>query len=313
MAKKVQIGKTDLYVNPVGLGTNTVGGHNIFPEVDEETGKEVVRTALENGVNYLDTAFMYGMGRSEELIGEVIKERGNRSDLVIATKVSPKVQGNEVVHDNSPAFLKREAEKSLKRLGTDHIDLLYIHYPDQKTPEAEAVGALQELKDEGKIRAIGISNFSPDQLREADKDGYVDVYQGEYNLLNRDAEETIFPYASENDMSYVPFFPLASGLLTGKYDKDTKVSGFRESLPYFQGAAFEQNVEKVENLRTIAEAKDTEIANLVLAWYLTRDTVDTIIPGAKRKDQVLSNLKTLDINLSREAIREIERIFQSSK
>ncbi|MFC3040546.1 aldo/keto reductase [Virgibacillus xinjiangensis] len=313
MKERVQIGNTDLYVNPVGLGTNTVGGHNIFPDVEEETGREVVRTALENGINFLDTAYMYGMGRSEELIGEVVKERGSRQELVIASKVSPKIEGKDIVHDNHPAFLKDEAEKSLKRLGTDYIDLLYIHYPDQKTPEAEAVGALKELKDEGKIRAIGISNFSPEQMKAADQDGYVDVYQGEYNLLNRNAEAEIFPYAAERNISYVPFFPLASGLLTGKYTKDTVISGFRESLPYFQEEAFEQNVEKVENLRSIAEAKGVDITNLVLAWYLTRDTIDTIIPGAKRTDQVLSNLKTLDVQLTQEESREVERIFQSSK
>src|SRR5690625_1017586 len=160
MTKQVRIGKSDLYVNPVGIGTNAVGGHNIFPDIDEEAGKQVVRTAIENGINFLDTAYLYGMGRSEELIGEIVKESGKRHELIIATKVTQKIVDGQITNDNSPSFLKAEVEKSLQRLQTDYIVLLYIHYPDETTPKDEAIGALKQLKDEGKIRAIGVSNFS---------------------------------------------------------------------------------------------------------------------------------------------------------
>lgn len=309
MAKQVQLGKSDLYVNPIGLGTNAVGGHNLFPNTDEEAGKQLVRTAIEKGINFLDTAFLYGPGRSEELIGEVVKESGKRGDLVIATKVSPKFVDNQMVTDNSPSFLREEAEKSLKRLQTDYIDLLYIHSPDQDTPKDEAVGELKKLKDEGKIRAIGVSNFSPDQLKEANKDGHVDVYQGEYNLLNRSAEKAFFPYVTEQNISFVPYFPLASGLLTGKFSKETVPQDFRASKPMFKGEAFEQNLAKVEKLRRMADAKGVEIAHLVLAWYLTRDVIDAIIPGAKRAEQFLNNLKTADVQLTNDEIQEIDRIF----
>ena len=310
MTKKVQIGKTDLFVSPVGIGTNAVGGHNLFPNLSEEAGIELVRTAIENGVDFIDTAYLYGPGRSEELIGQVIKESGNRSELVIATKVSPIITESGITNDNSPAFLKQEVEKSLKRLQTDYIDLLYIHNPDEHTPKDEAVGALKELKDEGKIRAIGISNFSLDQLKEANQDGYLDVFQGEYSLLNRNAEKDILPYATEQQISFIPFFPLASGLLTGKFNKDTRPADFRAGLPYFQGDAFIQNLEKVEQLRKIADEKGADIAHVVLAWYLTRDSIDVIIPGAKNATQVLSNLKTRDIQLTMEEIQEIDRLFQ---
>lgn len=206
MSIHVKLGKSDLYVNPIGLGTNAVGGHNLYPNLDEEVGKEVVRTALTHGMNFLDTAFIYGPKRSEELIGEVIQEMGNRQEAVIATKAAHKFVDNKVVFDNSPTFLKQSVEDSLLRLKTDYIDLFYIHYPDEHTPKYEAVGALKELKDEGKIRAIGVSNFSLDQLKEANKDGYVDVFQGEYNLLNRSAENEIFPYTIENQISFIPYF-----------------------------------------------------------------------------------------------------------
>jgi len=310
MKKQVQLGKSELYVNPIGLGTNAVGGHNIHPDTDEEAGRQLVRTAIEHGINFLDTAFMYGPGRSEELIGEVVKESGKRSEIIIATKISPKFVDNKLVHDNSPSFLREETEKCLKRLQTDYIDLLYIHFPDQDTPKAEAVGALKQLKDEGRIRAIGVSNFSLEQLEDANQDGYVDVYQGEYNLLNRAAENTLFPYVIDHKISFVPYFPLASGLLTGKYQKDTVVSESRKKSKFFNGETYEQNLKKIDKLGQIAKAKGAEVSHVVLAWYLTRDAIDAIIPGAKRADQVINNLKTMDVHLTTEEMEEIDRIFQ---
>lgn len=307
MAKQTRIGKTDLYVNPIGLGTNAVGGHNLFPNLDEEAGKELVRTALENGINFLDTAFIYGPKRSEEIVGEIVKDAGRRAEVIIATKAAHKLAGNEIVLDNSPAFLKQSVEEALKRLQTDYIDLFYIHFPDKDTPKDEAVGALKQLKDEGKIRAIGVSNFSIDQLKEANKDGYVDVYQGEYNLLSRQAEKELFPYTIEHQISFVPYFPLASGLLTGKYDKNTNLDGKRGK--FFKKETFEQALEKVEQVRHIADSRGAEVAHVVLAWYLTREAIDVIIPGAKRADQVLHNLKTLEVQLTQEEIQKIDRIF----
>lgn len=311
MAEQIQLGKTDLYVNPIGLGTNAVGGHNLFPNLDEGAGRELVRTGLANGINFLDTAYVYGLGRSEELIGEVVKEYGNRSELVIASKAAHKFVGNEMVVDNSPAFLKQAVEESLTRLQTDYIDLFYIHFPDQDTPKDEAVGTLKQLKDEGKIRSIGVSNFSIEQLKEANKDGYVDVYQGEYNLLSRQAEKEFFPYAEENQISFVPFYPLASGLLTGKYGSQTEISEKNRRRPQFQEGVYEQNLRKIELVREIATAKGAEVAHIVLAWYLTRKCIDVIIPGAKNADQVLQNLNTLKVQLTAGEIQEIDRIFQS--
>jgi myo-inositol catabolism protein IolS len=310
VTKKTRLGKTDIYVNPIGLGTNAVGGHNIFPNLDDETGKEIVRTALDHGINFLDTAFYYGPERSEEIIGEVVKEFGRRDEVVIATKGAHKFVDGKVVLDNSPDFLRESVEGSLKRLKTDYIDLYYIHFPDETTPKDEAVGELKKLKDEGKIRAIGVSNFSLEQLKEANKDGYVDVIQSEYNLFKRQAEKDLLPYTAENGISFIPYFPLASGLLSGKYSKDEKFNDSRAQNPLFQGEAFARNLEKVEQLRPIAEAKNAEIAHVVLAWYLTVDSIDAIIPGAKKPEQVLDNLKTLDVQLTKEEIEKISQIFQ---
>ncbi|MFO6496666.1 MULTISPECIES: aldo/keto reductase [Bacillus] len=308
--QKVRIGKSDLQVFPIGLGTNAVGGHNLYPNLNEETGKELVREAIKNGVNFLDTAYIYGIGRSEELIGEVLREF-NREDVVIATKAAHRKEGDDFVFDNSPAFLKKSVDESLKRLQTDYIDLFYIHFPDEKTPKDEAVGALHELKQEGKIRSIGVSNFSLEQLKEANKDGLVDVLQGEYNLLNREAETTFFPYTQEHNISFVPFFPLVSGLLAGKYTENTTFpeGDLRREMENFQGDRFKENIKKVNQLAPIAEKHNVGIAHVVLAWYLARPEIDILIPGAKRADQLINNLKTAKINLSEDDFAFIDQLF----
>ncbi|MGR9048701.1 aldo/keto reductase [Halobacillus faecis] len=308
MMKKTQLGKSDLQINPIGLGTNAVGGHNIYPNLDEEAGKDVVRTALNHGMNFLDTAYIYGPERSEELVGEVMKEY-KRDDIVLATKGAHQFKGEDVVFNNDPSFLKKSVEDSLQRLSTDYIDLYYIHFPDEETPKDEAVGALKELKGEGKIRSIGVSNFSVEQLKEANKDGYVDVIQGEYNLFKREAEKEMLPYTADNQISFVPYFPFASGLLAGKYDENTTFDDFRAKNPLFQGENFKQNLAKVDQLRPIAEEKRVEVPHIVLAWYLNQPSIDAVIPGAKRTEQVVDNLKTLDVQLSDEEITKIDSIF----
>lgn len=311
MANKITLGKTNLQVLPLGLGANAVGGHNLFPGLNDETGRNIVRSALDHGINFIDSAFIYGPGRSEELIGEVLKERGGRDNVVIATKGAHVITGDKITLDNSPAFLRQSVEDSLKRLQTDYIDLYYIHFPDESTPKDEAVGELKKLKDEGKIRAIGVSNFSIDQLKQANKDGHVDVLQSHYNLLHRDAEQDLLPYTQEHGISFVPYFPLASGLLGGKYKQGDTFSDIRKNDPLFQGETFAKNLEKVDKVRQIANAKGVEVAHVVLAWYLTVPSIDALIPGAKRPEQIVSNLETLKVQLTPEEIKTIDSIFKA--
>lgn len=309
MTKKVQLGKSELYVNPIGFGANAVGGHNLYPDIEEETGKQLVRTAIEHGIDFIDTAFSYGKGRSEQLIGQVLKETGARDQVILATKGSHRKTGDGYVQDNSPSFLRQTVEESLQRLQTDYIDLFYIHKPDEDTPKSEAVGALKELKDEGKIRAIGVSNFSIEQLEEANQDGYVDVIQDNYNLLDRSAEKELLPYAVENQISFVPYYPFAAGLLAGKYTKETTFDDYRASLPHLQGQQFEENLKKVEQLREIANSYQMEVANIVLAWYLKKEAIDAVIPGAKKPEQLLNNLKTLDVIMTEDVVQTIDQLF----
>ncbi|HHZ6938239.1 TPA: aldo/keto reductase [Staphylococcus aureus] len=308
MKQFVNLGKSDVEVFPIALGTNAVGGHNLYPNLDEEQGKDVVRQAINHGINLLDTAYIYGPERSEELVGEVVKEYP-REQIKIATKGSHEFDENQEVHQNNqPEYLKQQVENSLKRLQTDYIDLYYIHFPDDNTPKDQAVAALQELKEQGKIKAIGVSNFTLEQLKEANKDGYVDVVQLEYNLLHRE-NEAVLQYCVDHLITFIPYFPLASGILAGKYDENTKFSDHRTTRRDFIPGVFEENVRRVKALESLAAAHQTSIANIVLAFYLTRPAIDVIIPGAKRAEQVIENIKAADIVLSDDEIQYIDELF----
>lgn len=309
MVKLHRLGKTELEINPIGLGAMAIGSQNMYPQVDEQMSRDVFMKAMNSGINFIDTAFYYGFGRSEELIGEILKETGKRQDIVLATKASHEFVGKDIVLNNTPEFLTKSVDDALMRLQTDYIDLFYIHNPDDYTPKDEAIGALKLLRDAGKIRAIGISKFSHEQVEEANKDGYVDVYQGHYNLLERGAEQSLFPQLKEHDISFVPFYPFASGVLTGKFNEQTTFEDHRTRKDHLKGKTFINNLQKVEKLRPIAETKGADIAQIILAWYLTHDIIDAVIPGASKPEQVVSNVKATDIVLSKEDIQTIDDIF----
>lgn len=309
MAEFVSLGKSEVAVHPIALGTNFVGGHNLYKDVDEEAGKNTVREAIDAGVTMLDTAFIYGPKRSEELIGEVLKEY-NREDIVVATKAAQNYDDNgEMFVDNSPEFFREAVDAALERLDTEYIDLFYIHNPDSETPKNEAVAALQKLKEQGKIKAIGVSNFSLEQLKEANQDGYVDVIQNEYNLFNREAEDEILQYTADNNITFIPFFPLAAGLLAGKYDENTKFDDLRANLPFYQEDTFKENLAKVDQLKSLAEKYGEDVAQIVLAFYFTRPSLDVIIPGAKKGEQIKANMRAAEIDLDPEDIEFIDELF----
>jgi len=311
---EIRIGHSQVYAEQLGLGANAIGGHNLFANLKDETGKEVVRTALQNGINLIDTAYAYGNGRSEELIGEVLQENEfDRSRVIIATKAAH-VPGQKGVFNNSPEFLTRSVEEALRRLQTDYIDIFYIHFPDKETPKNEAVAALHKLKEAGKIRAIGVSNFSMTQLKEANQDGYVDVVEDKFSLIHREAEKERWPYLEQHNISFVPYFPLASGLLTGKYHlnslKSMESDDPRKKNPDFQGERFEKIIQAVEQLAPIAKNNQASIAQLVLAWYMKNPRISVVIPGAKKPEQVRDNARALDIHLSSTDYHTIDQLFK---
>ncbi|CAJ1230084.1 aldo/keto reductase [Levilactobacillus zymae] len=306
----VTIGKTDVRTTPLGLGTNAVGGYNLFPDLRDEDGLALVQAGLNHGIQLLDTAFVYGMGHSEELVGQAIHDF-DRHSFTLATKGAQDFSSGEQVINNDPQFLTQQVETSLKRLNTDYLDIYYIHFPDKQTPKAEAVGALQRLREQGKIRAIGVSNFSLDQIKDANADGYLDVVEDEYSLLHRDHETDLMPYLRDHQISFVPYFPLASGLLTGKYDRTVSfpANDIRSQISDFQDPRYSQALDAVDQVRPIATAHHATVTQVILAWYMQNPLVSVVIPGAKHADQVSANAQALDVTLSPDEYHTIDTAF----
>lgn len=315
MVKAVQFGKSAVVANPLGLGTNAVGGYNLFPGLDDGAGRKLVDAAIANGINLLDTAYVYGLGHSEQLVGQAVKDH-RREELVIATKGAHDFSTGREVIRNDPDFITQQVDQSLKRLGVDYIDIYYLHFPDHDTPKAEAVGALQRLREAGKIRAIGISNFSLDQIKEANADGYVDVVEDEFSLLHQDhLTEGMLDYLRDHQISFVPYFPLASGLLTGKYVQDVSfpADDIRSQIADFKQPRYGKILAAVDQVRPIADRHGATVAQTILAWYLQNQLITAVIPGAKRADQVISNAQAMNIQLTAEEYQTIETAFADFK
>lgn len=311
MTASIKIGHSDVVSGPLGLGTNKIGGHNLFPGLDDQTGVQTVKAALDHGISMLDTAFMYGLGNSEYLIGQAIADY-DRHQIVIATKAAQDPD-QELRPNNRPAFLTQQVDNALQRLGTDYIDIFYIHFPDQDTPKYEAVGALEKLKEAGKIRAIGVSNFSLDQLKEANQDGYVDIVEDAYNLIDRQAAQTLMPYLQQQKISFVPYFPLASGLLTGKYQANQtfEPGSWQAKRANFQGERFAAiTTALAETIKPIAAAHQATPAQVVLAWYIQDPAIAVVIPGARTPEQAAQNAAALNVTLSVDEVKQISAAFK---
>lgn len=310
--EKTTLKKADLTVTRIGLGTNSVGGHNLFENLNEDDGREYVREGIKQGVTFIDTADVYGLGRSEEIIGEVLKDF-NRDELIIATKGAQNFTDLDNFRtDNRPEYLRYALEQSLERLQLDYVDLYYLHFYDNETPFADSIGELVRMKEEGKIRSIGISNVTLEQLKEANVNGDIDVIQAPYNMLDRSVEEDILPYAIENNISFIPYGPLAFGLLGGNFTKDTQLdeNDWRQTVNLFQEDQYALNIDKVEKLKAFTENKGVPLAHLALAWLLHQEGIAAVIPGGKRKERIISNIQAGEVKLSESELEEIATILK---
>jgi myo-inositol catabolism protein IolS len=304
------LGASGFEVTCIGLGTNYVGGHGLYTTVDEAEGVRLVQRALDLGVTFIDTADIYGFGRSEELVGKAIA--GRRESVFIATKGGNSFSNGERTGvNNEPAYLRSALEASLRRLGTDHVDLYYIHRYDERTPPEESFGALMRMKEDGLIRSAGVSNFGPEQLRAALQAGPIDALQSRYNLLQREVEEEVLPLCVEHNIGFIPWGPLAFGLLGGRYARDFVLpeGDWRLSSGLFHSDSYAAALDVVDALKPIAADRNVPLAHLATQWLLSRPAIVSVIAGAKTVAQVEENAAADSLALDADDIARINALL----
>jgi aryl-alcohol dehydrogenase-like predicted oxidoreductase len=300
----------DLEVSAIGLGC--MGMSAFYGAHDDNESIKVINEALDSGITLLDTADMYGPWTNEELVGKAIK--GRRDRIVLATKF-----GNEVDKNGKrtgkvngrPEYIRQAVEGSLKRLGTDRIDLYYQHRVDPDVPIEDTIGELAKLVDEGKIRHIGMSEAAPETIRRAAKVHKITALQTEYSLWSRDPEDEILDTVRELGIGFVAYSPLGRGFLTGqiKSPDDFDQDDFRRHNPRFQGDNFRKNLELVERVREIAEEKSCTTSQLALAWVLAQGDDIVPIPGTRHIKYLKENIGAVDVELSEDDLSRLEEIL----
>jgi len=308
-----RFGNTDIQVTPVGLGTWAIGGW-MWGGTDEAQSIETIHRAIDKGIGLIDTAPVYGFGRSEEIVGKALAD-GRRDQVALATKVALNWNDDhdKVWRDSTASRIEREVEDSLKRLQTDRIDIYQVHWPDPKTPMEETARALEKLYQAGKIRAIGVSNFTPSQMDELQKSVPLHSLQPPYNLFERDIEQEILPYCREYGIATITYGGLCRGLLTGKMREDTQFTGddLRKNDPKFQGERYRQYLNAVAELDAFAKERyQKNVLALALRWLVDQPGVTTALWGARRPDQ-LDPVDEIDgWSLDKNAMAEIDGILE---
>jgi aryl-alcohol dehydrogenase-like predicted oxidoreductase len=306
---KRRLGANGLEVSAIGLGC--MGMSEFYGERDEAESIATIRHALDEGVTFLDTADMYGVGRNEELVGRAIAER--RDEVFLATKF-----GNVRGEDGSfggvcgrPDYVRSACEASLRRLGLETIDLYYQHRVDPEVPIEETVGAMAELVRAGKIRFLGLSEAAPETIRRAHATHPIAALQTEYSLWSRHVEEEILPTVRALGIGYVAYSPLGRGFLTGQFKSpdDFAPDDTRRLHPRFQGENFDRNIALVREVEAMAKAKGCTAAQLALAWVLAQGDDVVPIPGTKRRTYLDQNIGALEVELTAEDLERMEGIF----
>jgi aryl-alcohol dehydrogenase-like predicted oxidoreductase len=311
-----KLGYSDLHLTTVGLGTWAIGGggwaYGWGPQDDSES-MAAIRRALDLGINWIDTAAVYGLGHSEEIIGRALA--GRRDEVIIATKCGLVWdKGSTTPYGRLKAeSVRREAEASLRRLKVDVIDLYQIHWPNPDEDIEEAWGGIAELIREGKVRYGGVSNFSVEQLKRVQAIHPVASLQPPYNMLRRGIEEELLAYCAANDIGVIAYSPMQAGLLTGKFTKERVANlpddDWRKQNSHFQEPELSANLALVEKLRPIAERNGRTVAQLAIAWGLRRPEVTAAIVGARRPSQIEATAPAGDWVLSEEDVAEIDALL----
>ena len=297
-----------LEVGAMGLGC--MGMSELYGRADEGEAIRTIHRALELGIDFLDTADMYGPFTNEKLVGRAIGDR--RDTVVLATKFGNVrgENGERLGIDGSPEYVRKACDASLERLGTDHIDLYYQHRVDQTVPIEETVGAMAELVTEGKVRHLGLSEASPDTIRRAHTVHPITALQTEYSLWSRDPEAEILATTRELGIGFVPYSPLGRGFLTGRFTRpeDFDEGDFRRNHPRFQGENFTRNLDLVDRVREIASEKGCAPGQLALAWVLSRGEDVVPIPGTKHVRYLEENVAALDVQLTDDDLARLDDV-----
>jgi len=304
--ERVKLGTSGLEVSPVSIGTWQMSPR-FWGEQSKDDYIAALRYAFENGVNFIDTAEAYGDGYAETVVGEAIQGLP-RDELVIATKVFNHFNEDGTRYpDLSPDHIAARCEVSLSRMGTETIDLYLLHMFDPLTPLADIAGALNRVRDQGKIRAYGVSNHTVEQTRAHRKFGDYSVTQPPYSLIDPAGEEDLFPYCQSENIGVMIYSPMHKGLLTGKYSGDETFTDFRHSHPDFEGERFRELAGRVQSLKPLAESYGLTIYQLVLAATLMHPSIDVAVCGIKRQDQIEEALGTMGKVLSRADCFEVRK------
>ncbi len=299
-----QLGARGPSVSAIGLGC--MGMSEFYGAGDEAESISTVHRALELGVRLLDTADMYGEGDNERLLARAL--RGKRDDVVLATKFGIRREGERRWFDNSPAYVRKSVEASLRRLEADHIDLYYVHRRDEATPIEETMGALAELVEEGKIGHVGLCEVSAATLRAAHAVHPVAALQSEYSLWTRELEAEVLPAARELGIALVAYSPLGRGMLTGRLTSTASLApdDFRRTNPRFEGQNLSRNLGLVDGIASIAAEKRCTPAQLSLAWVMAQGPDVVPIPGTKRLRYLEENVAAAGVELSAEDLERLE-------
>jgi len=311
---RIVLGRTGLEVSRICFGTWQFGGD--WGSQNEHENVAAMRRALELGINFFDTAQAYGFGASEQLVAKALGDElgSRREEIVIATKGGLRQEGDGLVRDSSPEWLRRGVDESLRHLGISHIDLYQVHWPDRETPLVETAGALEELVQAGKIRHVGVSNFSVEEMRAFERGRPVETDQPPYHLFRRDIEANVLPYCREHDIGVLAYGPLAHGLLSGKFDRDTELpeDDWRASSDLFRGENYERNLAVVEELGRFAAERGSTVAQLAVAWTLAQPGVHVAIVGARRPDHIEGTAPAADLDLTDDELEQIESIMEGA-
>jgi len=314
MVETTRIAGTDLECSRIGLGTWAIGGW-MWGGTSEEESIRTVRSAVDRGMSLVDTAPVYGMGTSEDLVGRALAEGGRRERVVLATKVGLEWVGAQPYRNATPERIEKEIAESLRRLRTDVIDIYQVHWPDPLVPIEETAGAMKDLHDRGRIRAIGVSNFSPDQIERFMTVAPLHVVQPPYNLFERGIEDDVLPCVRKHGLSALTYGALCRGLLTGKMrpDQDFAEGDLRRTDPKFREPRFSQYLAAVTDLDALAKERfGKRVIHLALAWLLHRPGVSVALWGARRPDQLDPLDEVAGIELDAETMEEVDRILRSN-